>query len=178
MGSRAIYRPLHEHPSRKISMIPSHLLLAFLALAAFAACSGPEAGSGAPAGSEAEAPGVAAEKRDSILFLVQSAPQDVSMEALYEGRIAPNRDGCIRTEGPSPATVVWPYGFTLEDRGGELHVTDADGRSIGSIGGSFRFGGGQVPSGGYAFLPEPARTAAVTRCPGDVWIVGDTDLQS
>ncbi len=167
-------------------MIPSHLLLACLAIAAFAACSGPEAGAeagpGVGAGAEpnpqAEAPGAAAEKPDSILFLVQGAPQEASMEALYEGRIAPNPQGCIQTEGPSPATVVWPYGFTLEDRGDVLEVKDATGRSIGQIGGSFRFGGGQVPSNGYTFLPEPARTAAATRCPGDVWIVGDTNLQS
>jgi hypothetical protein len=165
-------------------MIPSHLLLAFLAIAAFAACSGPEAGAEPGAGAEsgarpnAEAPRAAAEKQDSILFLVQSAPQEASMEALYEGRIAPNAQGCIQTEGPSPATVVWPYGFTLEERGGELHVKDGAGRILGAIGGSFRFGGGQVPGGGYTFLAEPARTEAATRCPGDVWIVGDTNLQS
>lgn len=157
-------------------MIPSHRLLACLAIAAFAACSGPEAG--AETGPEAGVPSVAAEKRDSILFLVQGAPQEVSMEALYEGRIAPNREGCIQTEGPSPATIVWPHGFTLEDRGEELEVKDATGRIIGTIGGSFRFGGGQVPSNGYTLLPEPARTTAAARCPGDVWIVGDTNPRS
>ncbi|HST62750.1 MAG TPA: hypothetical protein VLK84_28855 [Longimicrobium sp.] len=157
-------------------MIPSHLLLAGLVITAFAACSGPEAEAGSGPG--AEVPSAAAEKPDSILFLVQGAPQAESMEALYEGRIAPNPQGCIQTEGPSPATIVWPHGFTLEDRGGELEVKDATGRITGRIGGSFRFGGGQVPSNNYAFLPEPARTKAAARCPGDVWIVGDTNLQS
>lgn len=117
------------------------------------------------------------EKPDATVFLVQSEPQDAVMEALYEGKIVRDAQGCLRIEGADPATVVWPYGFTLVGSGADLQVKDAAGRVLGRIGDSFKFGGGHVPSGNYAFLPEPDRAAAAARCPGDVWIVGDTNLQ-
>lgn len=163
-----------------MTRIPVALPLACLAAVALAACSGADrAGARLPATDSAGAEGgVPAADSAATVFLVQTAPPEAMMEALYEGRVVRDERGCLRTEGDSPATVVWPFGFTLEESGADLRVKDASGRVLGRIGERFRFGGGQVPSNGYGFLPEPARTTAATRCPGDVWIVGDTSLRS
>jgi hypothetical protein len=142
--------------------------LAATAALALAACSG----------ADGRGPGAAGGEKSMPVFLVQREPQGAVMEALYQGKVVRDAQGCLRIEGADPATVVWPYGFTLEERGADLQVKDAAGRVLGRIGGTFKFGGGHVPPGNYAFLPEPDRATAATRCPGDVWIVGDTDMGS
>jgi hypothetical protein len=143
--------------------------LAAIVALALAACSDADGRGPGPA---------AGEKRGGTVFLVQREPQDAVMEALYEGKVVRDAQGCLRIEGADSAAVVWPYGFTLEERGEDLQVKDGAGRVVGRIGGTFKFGGGHVPPGNYAFLPEAERATAAARCPGDVWIVGDTDVAS
>lgn len=99
-----------------------------------------------------------------VLFLTQGAPATFVMDALFEGRVVVDDAGCVRLDGPDPATVVWPYRFTLE--GNTVHA--ADGRIVGRLGGSFRLGGGEVPT-----LAGGDWQSALDRCPGRFWIVGD-----
>lgn len=139
---------------------------ACIALLALAACSASERGGPTLTGNE---------NPDAAVFLRQREPARDVMEALYQGRILRDDQGCLRLEGAEPATVIWPYGFTLESRPGGLYVRDAEGRELGRIGGSFRFGGGFVPSHDYAGLSDADRALADTRCPGEYWIVGETD---
>lgn len=114
------------------------------------------------------------------VFLTQATPPGAVMEALYEGRVYRDEQGCLRLETMSGMghTAVWPYGFTLETRGGASHVVDPRRRSIGRVGGSFRFGGGEVPSAEWADLTTEQRALAQSRCPGRYWVVGETDLRS
>lgn len=113
------------------------------------------------------------------VLLTQARPQDVVMEALFDGRVFRDGQGCLRLEmqGTERHTAVWPYGFTLETRGGELHVVDPRRRSIGRVGGSFRFGGGEVPGAEWLDVTEEKRALARSRCPGRYWVVGKTDLR-
>jgi hypothetical protein len=109
------------------------------------------------------------------VFLVQGAPAVDHMDALFQGRVSLDAQGCLRLEslGDRP-TVVWPHGFSIEERGGALFVKDAAGSDVGRIGGSFRFGGGEVPSLHEGFnLSDEALRLAQSRCPGRYWIVGD-----
>jgi hypothetical protein len=147
-------------------MNPLTVRAACMAALALAACSPGEAGGPALAGGE---------NPDAAVFLRQNEPAQNVMDALFQGRVLRDAQGCLRLEGAQPATVIWPYGFTLENRPGGLHVRDAAGRALGRIGGSFRFGGGFVPSDDYAGLSDADRALAGSRCPGEYWIVGETD---
>lgn len=109
------------------------------------------------------------------LFFVQGAPPAAVMDALFQGRVARDAVGCLRLDnlGDQP-TVVWPHGFTIAERDGELFVKDAAGREIGRIGGSFRFGGGEILALHEGLkLSDEARQQAESRCPGRYWIVGE-----
>lgn len=120
----------------------------------------------------------ASSQESTTIFLAQNvAPAEV-MEALYQGRVVRDPQGCLRTADAEAATVIWPFGFRLVERADGPHVADASGRDLGPVGGEFRFGGGFVPGIASAKLTEADRTLAETRCPGEYFIVGDTDLSS
>jgi hypothetical protein len=99
-------------------------------------------------------------------------PREV-MEALYEGPVV-DAQGCLRLVSDSAHTVVWPPEFTLRTRSGRYQVVDEGGAVAGTIGGMFRFGGGEIPRGA---LPELADANVgrelLARCPGRYWIVGE-----
>lgn len=111
---------------------------------------------------------------DETVFLAQSETPDVVMDALFEGRVTRDDDGCLRLDTPDSHTVVWPFGFSLAARDGELVVRDAGGDVVGRIGGPFRLGGGEVAvlHDGIAMAPEDRQEARAS-CPGRYWIVGD-----
>lgn len=111
---------------------------------------------------------------DETVFLAQSEAPDAVMEALFEGRVARDDDGCLRLDTPDAHTVVWPFGFSLTADDGELVVRDAGGDAVGAIGSRFRLGGGEVAAlhDGIALAPED-RDRAESLCPGRYWIVGE-----
>lgn len=115
----------------------------------------------------------------NTVFITQAASPAVplGMEALFEGRIHRDEQGCLRLEvrGGSRLSPVWPDGFKLRMLNGELHVLDAAGRSIGHVGGAFRFGGGIVDSTDRLLLKRADRAIVESRCPGSYWVVGNTD---
>lgn len=139
---------------------------AALALVALAACSNAPA---ADPVSLARGPG-----GEGTVFLAQTEAPEAIMDALFEGRVVRDPAGCLRLDGPDPATVVWPKDFSLEERGGELLVVAEDGGVAGRVGGPFRLGGGEVPflHDGIPVSDEDRRLAA-ERCPGRYWIVGE-----
>lgn len=109
-----------------------------------------------------------------LLFLVQTEPATDVMEALWDGVVQRDERGCLRLATEDRHTVVWPFGFTLGVRSDGPYVRDERGRDVGRIGGSFRFGGGEVPELHEGIPLHPtARAAALSRCPGPYWIVGD-----
>lgn len=112
------------------------------------------------------------ENPDGVVFLAQSQPPAVHMQALYQGLVTRDAEGCLRVqghEGRAGATVVWPYGSRLEARGGALLVKDASGREMGRIGGTFKMGGG-YSSDRAASLTDADRALARQRCVGEFWI--------
>ena len=96
------------------------------------------------------------------------------MDALYQGSVV-EIDGCFRLGGePVGHTVVWPPGYALVERTGKYRVVDETGYEIGQIEESFRFGGGEVPTlWAEGPVDEAIRLAALRRCPGRYWLVGE-----
>jgi len=111
------------------------------------------------------------------LFLVSPIVPNAQMEALFEGRIAEDDEGCLRLQPPDAATVVWPKGFDLEPRSAEAWVVDEKGRDVGFVGGWFRFSGGEVPflHEGLGFSTAEA-VRIQDRCPGRFWVVGEVSF--
>jgi hypothetical protein len=121
--------------------------------------------------------GAGARDLDDVIFLALSEPPNAHMDALFNGTVTIDDAGCIRLQNVERSTVVWPYGFTLDDGDDQLRVRDASGKVLGRVGGTFRFGGGHVPELHEGIdLPPALRERARTSCPGDFWVVGDTDF--
>jgi hypothetical protein len=109
------------------------------------------------------------------LFFSQSTRPEAVMEALYEGTVSMDAEGCLRLDlEPDRHTVVWPFGSTAVTRAGRLVILDQENVEIGRVGGFFALGGGEVPpAAGPLLLSPESRALAEARCPGRFWIVGD-----
>jgi hypothetical protein len=110
------------------------------------------------------------EDPSAVVFLAQNASQGPYMSALFQGRVTLDAQGCLRLDAGDRDTVIWPHGYTLDLRGGALVVKDAQGREVGAVGGSFRFGGGEVTSlEQVSQLSAETRARAEQSCPGRYW---------
>lgn len=108
-----------------------------------------------------------------IVFMTQNAVPDATMDALFEGRIVPDEAGCLRLDPPEPATVAWPHGYGLRTGADGARIVDEEGRTVGTLDGTFRLGGGEVADLSEAMGFSTAdRELARSRCPGRYWIVG------
>ena len=112
-----------------------------------------------------------------LLMLTLTESPAAHMEALFKGSVVADARGCLRLRDADGATVIWPKDFRLVDRLGAAMVQDEGGRTVGAVGGDFRFGGGEVPMHDGLALSAEARRAAEERCPGKYWIVGELSRQ-
>lgn len=99
-------------------------------------------------------------------------PTNVGMDALFEGEVTRDAEGCLRIGGADRPTVIWPAGYELTERGDDLVVLDSEGRDVGTVGGAFRLGGGEVETLHEDLkVSDAVRETATERCPGRYWIV-------
>ena len=106
----------------------------------------------------------------AVVFLAFDESQSAYMDALFQGWVTRDAQGCLRLDAGDRDTVIWPHGYTLEIRGEVLVVKDAQGRQVGTVGGSFRFGGGEVTSlEQVSHLSAATRARAEESCPGRYW---------
>ncbi len=109
-----------------------------------------------------------------ILFLTQLEPQSIVLQALYQGRVDLDQQGCFRLQGTADRhTVVWPHGFGLVRDKVSVIVQDSRGREKVRVGENTRFGGGEVADLPAGLLSAEMAAAAQQRCPGRYWIVGE-----
>ena len=100
------------------------------------------------------------------------------MEALYIGSVV-EIEGCLRASVDLEGhTIVWPPGFSMATEGDKYIVKNEEGVKVGTIGESFEFGGGEVSTLWEGIVDDATRTAALNRCPGKYWIVGEFPLKT
>ena len=114
--------------------------------------------------------GATVDDPSAVVFLAVEAGQDAYMDALFQGRVTRDAQGCLRLDTSDRHTVIWPHGYTLEARGGALVVKDGQGREVGAVGGTFSFGGGETASlDQLRYLSAATRARAEESCPGRYW---------
>ena len=113
---------------------------------------------------------------DDFLFVAHKAVdgERAVMEALFTGKVIVV-DGCLRLDiDGGGAMVVWPPGYSYAEGVGGFNVRNELGVNVGKIGQDFRFGGGFVQTLQQdGPVDEALRQEALTRCPGEYWIVGE-----
>ncbi|HUG41028.1 MAG TPA: hypothetical protein VMM12_11105 [Longimicrobiales bacterium] len=107
-----------------------------------------------------------------VVFLTMTFTPDASMDALFEGPVTADENGCLRLVSADLHTVVWPHGHSFEQVGGTIRILDASGDLVGRVGETFRLPGGEVESlhDGLGFT-QADRDLAESHCPGRYWIV-------
>ncbi len=111
---------------------------------------------------------------EPVLFLAQKSQPNAVMEALFQGPVNLDQAGCFRMGDAAGPTVIWPFGSRLVREKTGLVVVDRTGDELVRIGSNARIGGGNIPDlGALDVLTEPFLEAALRRCPGSYWIVGD-----
>ena len=105
------------------------------------------------------------------LFFPRQAPAVGGMDALLEGTLFLDDNGCLRVQQESTLNealvVIWHYDFSLEITGEEIAVLNGDGETVGRVGEWTRMGGGESGA-----IVEPEMPAA---CPGPYWILGSIE---
>lgn len=107
-----------------------------------------------------------------VVLMTQNVIPTATMEALFEGRVVADEDGCLRLDSADGHTVVWPHGYGLSGGIGQVRILDRDGEPVGTVGGEFSLGGGEVTEllEAMGFTADD-RARAEERCPGRYWIV-------
>lgn len=106
----------------------------------------------------------------AIVMLSRTNEPDAFMDALFQGRVVADGEGCLRLDSPDRHTVIWPRGFRIAPRGSSWAVLDAAGQEVGTIGASFHLGGGEVTEVPPEMLSPADREVAAARCPGRYWL--------
>ena len=107
----------------------------------------------------------------TITFLRQ-APAVAGMDALLEGTLVLDDNGCLRVQHENlpldeAPVVIWHYDFTLSVTDDEILVQNGTGEPVGRVGEWMRLGGGESRT-----IVEPELPAA---CPGPYWILGSVE---
>lgn len=107
----------------------------------------------------------------SAVFIARTAEPSGYMEALFSGVITVDAAGCLRMEGLEAHTPIWPRGYRLEVTSSGGVVRAGSGSVVGTIGGRFRLGGGEVQTLDGVALTSADRERVTATCPGRYWIV-------
>lgn len=107
-----------------------------------------------------------------MIYFPRQAPAVAGMDALLEGTLVLDENGCLRVQHESVSltdapVVIWHYDFSLEIDGEEIMVLNGDGEPVGQVGEWTRMGGGESRTINEPQMPEA--------CPGPYWILGSIE---
>ncbi len=103
------------------------------------------------------------------IYFPKQAPAAAYMEALLEGILILDDNGCLRVQHESMSlaeapVIIWHYDFSLDINDEEIIVLNGDEEPVGRVGEWTRMGGGETRSIDEPEIPEG--------CPGPYWILG------
>ncbi|WP_420642207.1 hypothetical protein [Candidatus Leptofilum sp.] len=104
-----------------------------------------------------------------IIYFPRQAPAVAGMDALLEGTLVLDDNGCLRVQHESVSLteapiVIWHYDFSLEISEEAITVLNGEGEPVGRVGEWTRMGGGESNA-----IAEPEMPEA---CSGPYWILG------
>ncbi|MCB8928224.1 MAG: hypothetical protein H6652_21675 [Ardenticatenaceae bacterium] len=109
------------------------------------------------------------------IYFPRQAPAVAGMDALLEGTLVLDDNGCLRVQHESVSlaeapVVIWHYDFSLEIEGETITVLNGNGEPVGRVGEWSRMGGGESSA-----IAEPEMPEA---CPGPYWILGSIETMA
>lgn len=107
------------------------------------------------------------EPQTSVYFIVQQEPAEIVLLASLPGELVLDEDGYLRV---GDNVILWPYGYSLDNRGKGWVVIDDEGQEAARVGDWVRIGGGQIPA---SFAEEKIGYALPEGCTGPFWLAGD-----
>lgn len=113
------------------------------------------------------APVPSATASPALRIVTSDVPNLSGMEALLEGTLAVDSDGCVhaRTEGGA-VTLVWPQGYTVRGDAASFEVLDASNTQVIDSGSTLAIGGGVADTVNHAWSGSECAT-------GMLWMVGE-----
>ena len=99
----------------------------------------------------------------SIFLPTLPEPQDEWDGALMVGELV-LEEHCLRAGGH---LIIWPYGFTVEEKAGVVQVKNQSGNVVAQVGEELHVGGG-----GSEKLPPDLQWIAEHGCGGPYWFAG------
>jgi hypothetical protein len=104
-------------------------------------------------------------------FPVLKEPETTYPDALAEGTLV-LEDNCLRLKPHSligeSSLLIWPYGYTLNINGDEIHVVDNKDQVVASLGDSIKVGGGHII---LEIVEKYIGKSLPDNCPGPYWLV-------
>jgi hypothetical protein len=118
-------------------------------------------------------------ERAGLLFPRDPEPSKDFMSAMGSGRLFVS-ERCIRMGSPEGVSdvVVWPYGYSLSESGGEIRILNEDGEVEAQVGDVVRMGGGLIIEDEFARAPVELKQAfrekrkelgVPNQCRGSIW---------
>lgn len=103
-----------------------------------------------------------------MIYFPRQAPTNVYMDALLEGTLILDPDGCLRIAGDSgdPILILWHHNFSLNFVEETIEVLNGDGQVVARVGEPVRMGGGETSASTVPGLPGGV-------CEGPFWALGD-----
>jgi hypothetical protein len=125
-----------------------------------------------PLSPEAASPHLQILSADGVKLITQNVVVPDAMDALFQGRVVNDEQGCIRLDAEDDATVIWPEGFTIESTIEGPVIRDESDHFVGRLGGDFVLGGGEVMTlTDVMGFTDADGAFAGQHCPGRYWIV-------
>ena len=112
--------------------------------------------------------GVTMESEQNINVLTLKETQSASMEALTQGTLALDSNGCLKV---GANTIIWPYGFTLGKQKNAIYNTA--GNIVAKVGDHIQISGGGCANCSKEHIKKLIGNSTNDICGSNYWIVGE-----